>query len=160
MKKGNTIPVEVDFKINNIIFNYVKDKKNNNKIGIVLACRFKSDNRVYIGYSLCNKVDKFDKKTGFELALLNAYKNKLNNIYINNINIIDDIIQIPENIDYPKSIKNNIIYLLKRCIKFYKFKIENDKLNPLNILLDESVQNSWLFNNTDFSVFVANLKKI
>lgn len=53
----------------NIIKQFIRDRKNNPR-GIVVAVR--EENGVYYGYSLCNPIDRFDKKLGIKIAVARA----------------------------------------------------------------------------------------
>lgn len=53
----------------NIIKVFIRDRKNNPR-GIAVAV--KHENEIRYGYSLCNPVDRFDKKIGLKIAIARA----------------------------------------------------------------------------------------
>jgi hypothetical protein len=79
--KGDMLPVEVDIKHKNIIFNYIK--KNNKTVGVLLACKFNKSDEIFIGWSKCHKDDIFDIQTTFDIAIFRAYAN-----YISEDNVL------------------------------------------------------------------------
>lgn len=53
----------------NTLINYIR-KNNKQPHGVVVAVR--NNNEVFYGYSLCNKVDKWDRKEGIDEAVKKA----------------------------------------------------------------------------------------
>lgn len=50
---------------------YIREPKTKNPIGIAVAVKI--ENEVFYGYSICNKVDRFDKELGLNIALNRAH---------------------------------------------------------------------------------------
>lgn len=55
------------------IFEYVRDR-HNNRVGVILALKNKSDNTVTFGWSLCKKSDQFSRDVGIGIAINRALK--------------------------------------------------------------------------------------
>jgi hypothetical protein len=99
------------------IFEYIRDNKRN-KIGVLLAMYNTNENQVCFGWSLCKKIDEFDKYSGIVMAIHRTYYN--NNRYHNNI---DRYI--------PKSILKYIPNFLNRVKKYYKDKEQSKLIEKL-----------------------------
>ncbi len=50
---------------------YIRDEKNQNPIGIAVAVRINDE--IFYGFSICNKLDRFDKQRGLDIALRRAH---------------------------------------------------------------------------------------
>ncbi len=120
MNKGNTIPVNIDFKISTCIFNYIKDE-NNNKIGLMIAVNFGDDPDVYIGWSLCHSDDKYDQQVAFDIATFRAYSNKMAGDNYEGKNFMKPL-YIPEWLECPNSIESEMIMFLNRTNRYFKLK--------------------------------------
>lgn len=90
-------------EVNKPIISYIK-KGNHKKIGVLIA--YKKNNKVYIGYSLCNNKDTWDKDFAKELAIRRAgsWGEK----------------KLPKSFPVPASIKNDFNDFISRCNKYYK----------------------------------------
>ncbi len=90
-----------------IIIEYIKDRKNR-KIGLVSAAYSIADNKVLIGFSLCNtKRDKFKKDLAYDIARKRMTKYKNKKFY---------------EIEIPSSIKKKLIEFIPRIKLYYKDK--------------------------------------
>jgi hypothetical protein len=118
---GNEIPVRTVFNFENVIFNYIKNSKNE-KIGLLISCKFKGCANVFFGWSLCHRSDSFDKELAFDIALLRAYSSFVSG----------DILDISSNTflgfgmmaddkadEIPNSIYKDVEVFLKRTYKYY-----------------------------------------
>jgi hypothetical protein len=54
-----------------LIKEYIRDKKNN-PYGVAVAVKDETTNQVFYGFSICNKVDKYDKNRGIAIAVNRA----------------------------------------------------------------------------------------
>lgn len=93
---------------NNVIHEYIYDKRRQLKGVWVAAPIIDSSNKVSIGWSLCNKKlgDKFDKQRAFEIALGRACK--------------------ASTAFLPMSLQEGYKFFTKRCRRYYKDKIVID----------------------------------
>lgn len=116
---GNNLPVETDIKIKTAIFNYIK--RNNERVGLMIAVNIGADPNVYIGWSLCNKEDKFNIQGAFDLALFRAYSNKLAEAPHDGKNILTNEI-CEELMTVPSSIRKDMLKFQERINKYFKPK--------------------------------------
>lgn len=87
------------------IMEYIRDNKNQKK-GVMYA--FREGNVVYSGWSLCHRINKFDKERGLDIAKARAEKVRDGE----RLSIIDDI---------PYSITNKFLdFLERRCVTYFK----------------------------------------
>lgn len=49
---------------------YVRSRRDRRPIGVVVS--FVENNKIHYGWSLCNKLDRFDKEVGISLAIQRA----------------------------------------------------------------------------------------
>lgn len=98
-------------KDNKMIWQYVRDRKNR-KVGVVVA--YRTDNNIMLGWSLCNKKDKFDKIIALNKASQRARQ-------IGDFQKVGDRIwsyNMEDNV--PRSITNTFINLSQRAKRYYK----------------------------------------
>jgi hypothetical protein len=100
----------------NYIHEYVKTRRygRNEKVGVMVAIR-DLDNRIKIGYSQCNPLDKFDADKGLAMATGRALKH-FDRLYTYNLNVyVDDILE-----EIPTHIKKVLINFILRSLKYFK----------------------------------------
>lgn len=87
-----------------MIKQYIRDRKNEHKIGCMVAN--KVGDEIRIGYSLCNiALDSFNKYLGTEIARDRLYT---------------DIMRNNSHRKAPRSIKNSLIIFINRAERYYK----------------------------------------
>ena len=99
-------------KYQKMIWQYVRDRKNR-KVGVVIAYRTDEGN-IMLGWSLCNKKDKFDKTIALNKATQRAkhigvFQKIGNRIW--SYNMEDNV---------PRSITNTFINVSERAKRYYK----------------------------------------
>ena len=81
---------------------YIYGKRHQVKGSWVATPTLKDPNVVHIGWSLCNKKDKYDKLRGFNIAFGRAYKGSTDSV--------------------PYSLKVGFYFFKKRCHRYFKDK--------------------------------------
>lgn len=83
------------------------EDKNKNPIGFLVAIKHPTDNKVYIGYSLCHSAEVFNKHLGKEIAVRRAYTRAVEQSH-------NEILSVPQ------SMLSAYSYFVKRCEKYFK----------------------------------------
>lgn len=144
--QGDTLPFESKFKLSTCIFNYIRRK--NKKTGLLIACKFKDTDGVFLGWSLAHKDDKFDIKKAFDIAMLRAYTNYLTD---------DELLPNPSLEGLPSSINKDLEKFLNRVNKYFFKPVNQQNFIYINNDID-LVSISEMF--CDFMKIFGNIKKI
>ena len=98
--------------INNhkMILQYVRNR-HNQKCGVVVA--YKKQEKVMIGYSLCNKKDRYDKLIGLNKAINRAQS-------IDSFQIYGNEIYDKDGLKIPFSVMNTVLKVIDRGRRYYK----------------------------------------
>lgn len=95
------------------VIQYIRKKKNRIPYGVVVAIK-DIENGYRIGYSLCNKKDRFNKKRALEIALGRAF---------HGVNQIDMKHHEKNNVNSatPHDVNRMLSNFNERCKKYYKW---------------------------------------
>lgn len=94
---------------------YIRDEQTRNPIGIAVAVRINDE--VFYGFSICNRVDRFDKQLGLNIALSRAHS---------------DEFKLPLSERYQHLINKHFSSLEHRALQYFA------DVNPQNILLERN----------------------
>lgn len=93
------------------VIQYVRNKKRIPH-GVLVAVKFDDGNGFRIGYSLCNKKDKFNKRTALNIAMGRAANDRRCSGYA--------FLCVTAQEDHPRDIMKMYPLFVKRCLKYYK----------------------------------------
>lgn len=91
------------------IVKYLRDREWK-PFGMLVAT--KTENGFMVGYSLCNKKDKFDRNAGFRIAFGRSYSWK----------------SLPEKL--PKDVERALPSFIERCKRYYRTENEPSRTTP------------------------------
>lgn len=83
------------------VIQYIRNKKRI-PIGVITAVKSECEYGFNMGYSLCNKKDRFNKKMALKIALGRA-------------NVVNDVQEV-----FPHEVRKMISSFVDRCKKYYK----------------------------------------
>ena len=86
---------------------YIRKEKKGQPIGVVVAKKV-SENKVRIGFSLCNPKDKFDKELGERIALSRAES--------------DEGFELPKSKKYQDLLYERFFNITRRAERYFKVK--------------------------------------
>lgn len=99
------------------VIQYIRGKKRV-PYGVVVAA--KTPAGYIVGYSLCNKKDRFSKKTALKIAFGRANKLEWHICQGNSTDLIESLEKRGHSIDGPYDVGKTLPNFLKRCNKYYK----------------------------------------
>lgn len=102
------------------LFNYIR--RGTNRVGVLVACKFKGIEPVYTGWSLCHKDDKFDIQEAFEIAFFRTHANYIVDEQYDNNEMLNEI---------PKSLHKSYSKFCDRLNKYYYKK--EDIISPVDV---------------------------
>ena len=100
------------------VVKFVRDKRTNVKVGLVCATKG-NDNRIYLGWSACNKKDDFNKEMAIKIAKGRMDKNHV--CYVVN-NPFDPFIYLrnPNTTKIPETYFSDLMEIGDRAVRYFK----------------------------------------